>query len=36
MASFCLATGISPTEYKRLTITEHRAFQQQLEEMNKE
>jgi len=36
MASFCLATGISPSEYKRLTVTEHLAIQKQLEEMNKE
>jgi hypothetical protein len=26
MAEFCLATKVSPTEYKRLTIEEFKAF----------
>ena len=26
MASFCLATGMSPTEYRALTVVEMREF----------
>jgi hypothetical protein len=26
MAAFCLATGIAPSEYKKLTLAEYRAF----------
>jgi hypothetical protein len=31
MARFCLATKISPSEYKALTIVEYRAFVNELE-----
>jgi len=34
MANFCLAMKIAPSEYKRLTLLEYRAFIKTYEEMN--
>jgi hypothetical protein len=31
MATFCLATGIAPSEYKQLTVAEYAAFVKVLE-----
>ena len=31
MANFCLATGISPSEYRKLTLVETMAFANALE-----
>jgi hypothetical protein len=31
MADFCLATGLSPSEYKKLTLSEMMAFVNALE-----
>lgn len=35
MAAFCIATGISPTEYKQLTLAEYKAFIKRLEDGEK-
>lgn len=35
-AIFCLATGISPSEYKKLTLVEFTQFAEQLERLNKQ
>jgi len=35
MSDFCIATGVSPSEYKRLTMAEYAAFTNTLEERNK-
>jgi hypothetical protein len=35
MAEFVLATGISPSEYDNLTLTEYRAFIEVLNERRK-
>jgi hypothetical protein len=32
MAQFCLATGMSPNEYRQLTLAEYRAFIEAIEE----
>jgi len=32
LASFCVATGMSPSEYRALTLAEYRAFVEALEE----
>jgi hypothetical protein len=36
MSQFCIATRVSPTEYKKLTLAEYQAFVETLEEMNKQ
>lgn len=36
MANFCLVTGVQPSEYKALTMTEVAAFIEEYERMNKE
>lgn len=35
MASFCIATGISPSEYKKLTLNEYRALVEQIDKVNR-
>lgn len=35
MATICLAYGLTPAEYKALTVAEHRAFRALLKEINK-
>jgi hypothetical protein len=35
MAEFCLATGVSPSEYKQLTLAEFEAFAVAAERRNK-
>ncbi len=35
MATVCLAFGLTPDEYRRLTIAEHRAFIALLKELDK-
>jgi hypothetical protein len=34
MAAFCLRTGISPSEYKKLTLGEYQAFIEQIESID--
>jgi hypothetical protein len=34
MASFCLVTGLSPADYKQLTLAETQAFYKVLEQQN--
>jgi hypothetical protein len=34
MAAFCIATGISPKEYKELTLGEYSAFIDRLESLD--
>jgi hypothetical protein len=32
MATFCLITGMSPTEFRKLTLAEYKAFIEAIEE----
>ena len=36
MATICLAYGLTPGEYRLLTVAEHRAFRDLLKELGKE
>jgi hypothetical protein len=35
MASFCIASGIQPSEYKKLTIAEYRALVELIDKANR-